>query len=828
MPGNRKLSIFPVPIFFQFLLGALLIASCTAAKDFSSDSQSPTTQPETNIIQIDRAEISFEVIVPEANTAPVYLDIVDEVAGIPWNPLRLQMEKEEDQVYTLTIPITIGSNIKYRYVLGSEPTLVEHTSRGTPVRYRIVHVSDPTIIKDQVISWDAPPENLEVGRLFGKATDADTGEPISDVLITIAGMQTISAADGSFILEYVPVGTHQVVAYSTTGQHQTFQQGARITNNATTQADFTMSTTKFIDVTFIVTPPTDQPTGAPIRIVGNVFSFGNTFADLNGGMSVLASRAPLMQIREDGQYLLTASLPVGMDLRYSYTLGDGFWNAERTPEGRFRTRQLIVPEQDTTIKDQIITWETDQDQVFSFLLETPSTTPARDVISIQFAPFGWTEPVPLWPLGDNTWTYRLYSPSQIGNNLEYRYCRNEQCETAGEDRITDQQPARSLREAAPGEIKDQVEAWTNWSTSDQPTAIAAVKIQPRDTTFAAGVEFLPDYHPSWQAYLGNALDYVQDISANRIILDPTWSYTSNTPPVLEPVPGNDMLTADLQQALFWAKEKGMETVLFPQVHFSTDELDWWKDARKDEEWWNNWFERYERYLIHFADIAESNGVTSLIIGEPASRPSWPGGMLPDGSEEIAPANAQERWLSLINEVEEHFSGQLIWALPYPNGLKTESALFTQMDAIYLLWEAPLSESTSPTQTELVKSFNNLLNKKIQPFYEKTGKPIWIGLTYPSADGAAQGCIKEGKTCISFDAFFQNNLYTTSEMVDLQEQADIYNAAFAAINEHDWIAGVTSRGFYPPVSLKDNTYSIHGKPASDVIWYWYPRFTGTIQ
>ncbi|MFZ6021197.1 MAG: hypothetical protein ACOYXO_16495, partial [Chloroflexota bacterium] len=56
--------------------------------------------------------------------------------------------------------------------------------------------------------------------------------------------------------------------------------------------------------------------------------------------------------------------------------------------------------------------------------------------------------------------------------------------------------------------------------------------------------------------------------------------------------------------------------------------------------------------------------------------------------------------------------------------------------------------------------------------------------------------------------------------DLQIQVEIYKALLTTVNERSWIDGVISQGFFPPVAIQDASASIHGKPASDVIWYWY--------
>jgi hypothetical protein len=63
-------------------------------------------------------------------------------------------------------------------------------------------------------------------------------------------------------------------------------------------------------------------------------------------------------------------------------------------------------------------------------------------------------------------------------------------------------------------------------------------------------------------------------------------------------------------------------------------------------------------------------------------------------------------------------------------------------------------------------------------------------------------------------------------VNLQLQSDIYEAMLTAVNQRQWVGGIVSRGYYPPTILQDKSASIHGKPAGDVVWYWYPRLLGT--
>jgi len=64
------------------------------------------------------------------------------------------------------------------------------------------------------------------------------------------------------------------------------------------------------------------------------------------------------------------------------------------------------------------------------------------------------------------------------------------------------------------------------------------------------------------------------------------------------------------------------------------------------------------------------------------------------------------------------------------------------------------------------------------------------------------------------------LRSFSGNVDLEYQALVYNAFMNEIIEREWIKGMVARSFYAPLKLTDASISINGKPAMDVLWYWY--------
>jgi len=122
-----------------------------------------------------------------------------------------------------------------------------------------------------------------------------------------------------------------------------------------------------------------------------------------------------------------------------------------------------------------------------------------------------------------------------------------------------------------------------------------------------------------------------------------------------------------------------------------------------------------------------------------------------------------------------------------------------------------------------------LDENIFPVQAQVGKPVIIGLSYPSAGNSASGCLpKPGGGCLDWTALNRPNPDITTISLDLQQQFDIYDAFLNAVNGRTWVSGVVSRGYFPPAALQDKSASVHGKPAADLLWFWFPRLLGNVK
>lgn len=825
-PSRRLLYLH---LFFIAVLVASTLTSCipTTPTPLASDG-APTPTP------IPEAMLTFRVSLPQELPAgdSLLLIFMDEVTGLSLNSTSYTMQALDSTHYFAIIPAAIGSVLKYRYQRTGTTFAQEHTSDGRAVRYRLYVVGGPAEVNDLVSRWTDTEFKGPSGRISGKVTDASNGKPLPNVLVTAGGEQTLTSSDGAYLLEGLPPGVHNLVAYTLDGSYQPFQQGATVAQESATPASLPLQPARFVKVTFNVSVPEKTLMGIPVRLAGNLYQLGNTFADLAGGVSTLAMRMPVLTPQENGRYSLTLSLPSGADIRYKYTLGDGLWNAEHTSGGSFRLRQLIVPDSDIVLNDTVATWSSGNSAPITFNITVPTETPAGDHVSIQFKPaYGWTEPLPMWGVpNSNRWIFILYSPLDTLGAIGYRYCRNEQCGSA--DNISTMGMNANSPTVNTSLLAETIDdpvthwAWIQPSAGAVTVPNTTVRVMPQG--FVTSIELQPSYQPSWQPLMASAFADIQSMHANQVTLTPTWTFTRQNLPVLEPVTGRDPLWPDLIADASLAKDLGLSLSYFPTPVFPGGAEKWWSGADRDFSWWNAWFDRYRTFLIHHADLAQQTGAASFIIGGDWAAPCLPAGTLADGSSSNVPDDAEARWRILIAEVRQHFTGKLLFALPFVDTLEAPPFL-DAVDQVYLLWSAPLSTVPGASAETMAGEAGTLLDSQVLPLSLQMGKPFIIAISYPSASAASTGCILlPSGVCQSFEGLARPNNDIPDVLLNLDEQAVLYSAVLLAVNQRDWIAGVSSRGYYPPAALQDKSTSVHGKPAASSLWYWYPRMLGNVQ
>ncbi len=173
-------------------------------------------------------------------------------------------------------------------------------------------------------------------------------------------------------------------------------------------------------------------------------------------------------------------------------------------------------------------------------------------------------------------------------------------------------------------------------------------------------------------------------------------------------------------------------------------------------------------------------------------PALPSGRLSSGASSGVPADAEARWREILADVRAHYTGRLLWALP-SSDVDDPPPFLDAVDEIYFLWSPLPAEQPDISAEQLQADLTNLLDRPVRTIQLLYNKPVIVGVFYPSAVG-------------------------------LQSQANAYNAALNVINQRDWISGFVSRGYYPAAALQDNSASVRGKPAGEILKSW---FTGML-
>jgi hypothetical protein len=771
-------------VIFILFTGGVLLSACQNSP-FSAETAK----------QYPQAEVVFQVTLPSAipQDAKLMFELVDDVTGLAFNPTRYEMTQQDERTYFIKLDLVIGSAIKYRYVRQSDVSTVEYDARGSQVRFRLAEVNGPAIFQDSVSGWVDQSYSGKVGRITGQLFDAASNTPLQNLLICADGLQTTTASDGTFILEGAAVGTHNLVAFSMDGAYASFQQGVVVSEGANTPVVAALNKRPQVNVTFNVTLPKDFVTDLPLRLATNLQSLGNAYNDLSSGSTMVAANLPVFTKKSGSKYSLTLTLPAGVDLRYKVTLGDGLWNSELSEQGSFVLRQLLVGNNDQTVNLKVDTFTTPGFAPVYFDVLDAGGLPSDEIVSIQFNPFGWFEPIPMLKSGEKEWKFVLYSPMNILGPVEYRFCRNASCE--GGSSVADT-PQAFTPSASEQNLSTTVTQWSNLQnyqlTPDQ-LVTSSEGFQPR-LDFLTGFELSSQYSPTLGLYGKNGLSKILNSGSNFVIFTPTWIATRSNPPLLASIPGEDIDFGDSAALMEQTKAAGAQVAVFPQVAFEGSSTNFWKTASKDG-WNQSLFDRYQRFVLNAADWAAQSGADALILGDPTIKFADPTG---------------EKWQALVAQARTRFSGKIIGVYAFPSTNQDISWL-SSVDQIYVLYSPTLSQDSATSTQSLIEIFQKDLTEKVYSKLKDLNKPVLVGINFPSAQNAFAGCKDDQGSCLNS---------WSSGTTDLGVQLKIYNAAIIACVRQNWIMGFVSRNFNLQTALSDNSSSINGKPAMDILWYWY--------
>jgi hypothetical protein len=805
----------------------LLVTNCTLPSPFT-----PAAPPVSNPLEQGNspepaAELVLDVVPPPGTTDEVSLaiELLDPVTGLDYNAYRIPLERLEDGYYQVRLTPRLGSLLHYRYLRTEPAQAIEVSASFEPIDMRTVYLPNPTHVTDVIAGWSDQPYSGATGRILGRVFDSQTGDPLAERVISAGGLTTFSDGQGNFRIDGLPPGMQFVTAFSPDSSSMPAQQGVIIAGDASTPVELGMQPAELVHVTFELTVPADTPPTAVVRIAGNLIQLGNRFTDLSGGVRTTITHMPEMVRVDPAHFLAIMPLYEGTDLHYKYTLGDGFWNAERDQDGAFVTRQVIIAGHEPILRDEVHSWSSSGENPLHIEVRVPPA-PSSEGVALQLKPGQWFAPLAMWSQADRLFTYDLYSPLNFTGDVTYRYCRSLACGSADDADTVGADPAgRPLPDTASGAtVQDQVDRWQWYQGELDPGQVVAVPTSPRPG-FQAGIELLPNYRLDWQRTLPGALDQIAADGASFITFSPRWAVSQVNPfPVFKFNPAQAPFNAELANWIGLAHNRSLQVAMRPALALDGIEADsFWRSANRDPGWWRLWFEGYQSLLLSYARLAAASGVEELVIDLHSVAPALPSGELSDGSPSNAPGDSENRWRMLITELRAAYPGTLTAEIEVGSEMQTPPPFLDAFDQVRLYWHAPLTEDPAVDFSQLQESAR-ILVEAVLANRALTQKPVVLSVEYLSIQGSELACppAPDGR-CRPASDFVQGAVVDPDLGRDMDGQARAINALLLSVSHETGLAGFSVRGFDPGPILHDKSASVRGKPAEDIVRYWYGQF-----
>ncbi len=302
---------------------------------------------------------------------------------------------------------------------------------------------------------------------------------------------------------------------------------------------------------------------------------------------------------------------------------------------------------------------------------------------------------------------------------------------------------------------------------------------------------------------GSELDILAEVNVNWIVQTPFgWQSTLDDPEIRLTHGSNrnywGETDAGIESTTRHARERGIRTLLKP--HLWVRRGAWPGDiAMQTEEDWTRWFENYRAFILHYARLAETNGIEALCVGTELR---------------IASTTHPEQWRSIIAEVRSVYGGRLTYAANWHEEFDVIE-FWDDLDFIGVQAYFPLVRHERPTREELEAGWAKHI-PGLEQVSRRFDKPIvFTEIGYRSIPAAA----------IEPWTWPERNRKDAT-LVDIATQAACYEAFFSAVWGRSWIEGAYVWKWYPrhesAGGLDDVDFTPQNKPAQDVIARWYGR------
>jgi hypothetical protein len=240
-----------------------------------------------------------------------------------------------------------------------------------------------------------------------------------------------------------------------------------------------------------------------------------------------------------------------------------------------------------------------------------------------------------------------------------------------------------------------------------------------------------------------------------------------------------------------ARKAEIHSLLKPHLWVSKS---WPGEIRmKSDTAWQRWFRLYEKFIVHYAELAEKNKIEIFCIGT-----------------ELHQTLREKEWRAIIKNVRKVYKGKLTYAANFNKEFE-EVMFWDALDYIGIQAYFPLAKNEKHTLGDLRSGWQNHL-VAIERIQKKYSRPvIFTEIGYRSDTRAAI----EPWTWPS-----EKSTAVPSE----QAQADCYHIFFQSVWNKEWLAGAYFWKWYPHGTgrLNEVDFTPQGKLAEKVMTenFWH--------
>lgn len=251
----------------------------------------------------------------------------------------------------------------------------------------------------------------------------------------------------------------------------------------------------------------------------------------------------------------------------------------------------------------------------------------------------------------------------------------------------------------------------------------------------------------------------------------------------------------LAEIIARVRARGIRTLLKPHIWLREEVPGQWRgtigfDRESD---WQAWQTDYRAFILHYAALAQRQQADMFSVGVELHH---------------AVSARTQFWRDLIAAVREVYDGPLTYGANW-DGELTAVSFWDRLDYIGVHAYFPLTSKQNASVADLENGWR-MHRRVIESLCATWSKPIlFTEVGYRSIAGAA----------------VEPWNFTVQAPVDLQEQADAYEALFRTFWEQDWFAGVFLWEWDADTAVdadmsRDDDFTPQTKPAQAVMKRWF--------